>query len=541
MSSDVAPKKQNFLQGAGILAISVAVVKVISALYKIPLNNVIGSEGYAYFLQTYSIYSLLLIISTAGLPVAVSRMIAEAKDPARVNRINRASLILFTGLGLVGTLIMMVLAKPLAAAMGVPDCSITFVALGPAVLFVCVNSAFRGYFQGHSNMTPTALSQVIEALFKLLLGLLLAFLIQKISGILINSVAGAILGVTVGSVFAFVYLALEYYRSGSEERKFGFGEDPEPISAAIKELLAIAVPITIGSAGLQLFDLIDSAMIMHRLRDAANMSYDAAKNLRGLYGTAQTMFGLPSAFVTPFTATLIPAIANALKDKNRKAAEKVTDDELRIMSMIIMPCGVGLCVLGTPIIQLLYPRYDETDCAVAGTLLSIIAVAVILNALVLLMNTVLQGYNYVSLPIITMIAGGLVKVIVNFILVGIPAVNIYGAPIGTILCFITIAGLDYFCLQRLLKHPPKILKLMKKTILACAVMGVAAWGSNALLAQFLSVKIACAGAIVIAVAVYAAMIFLLKMISYEDCLMLPKGKKIAALLRIAPTANAESE
>ena len=533
-------KKQNFLQGAGILSLATILVKIISALYKIPLNNIIGKEGYTYFLQTYSVYSLLLVISTTGLPVAVSRMIAA--DGARGNyaqlrRTNQASLVLFGGLGLIGTLIMMLFPRALASIMSIPDCSVTFLALGPAVLFVCVNASFRGYFQGQENMTPTGVSQVIEALFKLVLGLLLAKLILGSGGVLVNSVAGAILGVTVGSAFAFVYLFLIFRKN---YRLLPAGDpsmEVKSLGSTVLELLAIAVPITIGSAGLQLFDLIDSSMVMHRLENSAALSYDIAKELRGLYGTAQTLFGLPGALVIPFTATLIPAVSACKAKGDDDGAYRTACSEIRIMSMLILPMGVGMFALARPIIGLLYPAYSASDCALTGTLLAILSIAVILNGLTVLLNALMQAHGHVRVPVVNLLIGGLVKVIVNYVLVGIPSLNIYGAPWGTVCCYVTVTVLDVLSVRRLLQQPPHVLQLLKKILLVSAVMGVFAYAANRVLLLFLSPRIACTLAIVGAVCVYFLGILLSKAVTYEDCLLLPKGDKIAKLLRIEREAE----
>ena len=531
-------KKQSFLQGAGILALATVAVKLIGALYKIPLNNVIGKEGYAYFLQSYDIYALLLTISTAGLPVAMSRMIADAQargNLAQVRRINETSMWVFLGIGIFGTLLMTALCKPLAIMMGIPDGWPVILCLGPAVLFVCVNSSFRGFFQGQSNMTPTGISQVIEAACKLLLGLLLAFIIMKLSENVIGSVAGAILGVTIGSVLAFIYLYLEYRKTAPALEDNGATQPSKTVRATMEELLTIAIPITIGSAGLQVINLIDNALIMRRLQDAAGFNYEAAKGLRGLYGTAQTLFNLPSALVMPFTISLIPAIAACMAKKDRKGALSTENSGIRIMTLLILPCGVGLCVLGQPIVRLLYSsNYTNADIATAGNLLSIVSIAVILNGLVLLLNAIMQAHGFVSLPVINMIVGGIVKVIVNFILVGIPEINIYGAPIGTVISFLVITVLDILCLNRTIKDPPNVLKLMARPALACLFMGMAAYSVDGLLSEVMSPKLSCIFGIMAAVGVYAILVLALKIITYEDCLLLPKGEKIAKLLRIEP-------
>ena len=196
------PKKQNFLQGAALLAIATAIVKLIGALYKLPLNMAIGAEGYSYFITAYDIYAVLLLISTAGLPVAVSRMISQASTLEKYNRMRkifRTALTIFTILGVITSVLMIGGAKWLANIMNQPDAWIAIACLGPCGILMCLMSAYRGYFNGQSNMVPNAVSQVIEALGKLLIGLALAFIIVKQTGSVALAAGGAIIGVTVGS------------------------------------------------------------------------------------------------------------------------------------------------------------------------------------------------------------------------------------------------------------------------------------------------------------------------------------------------------
>ena len=542
-------KKQSFLQGAGILAIATIVVKIIGAFYKIPLVNIIGPTGTAYFNKAYSIYAVLLTISTAGLPVAMSRMIADAMSRgnlAQVRRINESSFRLFLAIGIFGTILMTVFCKPLAVIMGIPDGWPVILALGPAVLFVCVNSSFRGLFQGQSIMTPTGISQVIEAACKLFLGLLLAVFFKKIlegtvigvstDGGMIGSASGAILGVTVGAVLAFVYLLRKYRGYAPTLEDNGATQPTKTVRATIRELLTIAVPITIGSAGLQLIALVDNALITHRLVGAAGLEHDAALLLQDIYGSIEYLFNLPGALVLPFTISLIPAISASLAKRDQKGAYSVESSGLRIMTLLILPCGVGLSVLGRPIVGLLYSaKFTDPQITVGGILLSILSVAVIFNGLILMLNAILQAHGFVFLPVINMIAGGIVRLILNYILVGLPGLHIYGAPIGTVISFLVITVLDIYCLGRTLKNPPNVLQLMVKPVIACVFMGLAAYSVNGLLSLSISPRLSCIIAIMVAVVVYFILVLALKIITYEDCILLPKGEKIAKILRISPS------
>jgi stage V sporulation protein B len=538
-SNNPSEKKQSYLQGAAILALGTALVKVIGALYKVPMMSILGTKGFGYFNIAYDIYSVLLTISTAGLPVAMSRMISEAQtlgNTDQIKRIYKASLYVFLIIGIAGCSFMMLFARQLAGFMNSPNSWFAMRCLAPAVLFVCIISSYRGFFQGQSIMTPTAISQIMEALSKLIIGLALAWVFTRLAGSDDNGpiygAGGAILGVSIGTVLSALYLSWKHRRATTALPATAPGTSAKSMQDTMKVLLSIAVPITIGSAGLQIINVIDSKLVLGRLINAVGYSQEYADSLKGIYSGAQTLFNLPAAFVVPITASVIPAITAQLTRRDHNAALKTEESAIRIMSLLALPCGIGLAVLSRPIQQLLYTRYTAEELAVATPLLAILGVAVIFNCIVLLTNAIMQAHGYVSTPVVTMLIGGVVKVIINYILVSRPAINITGAPIGTLCCYITITALNLFAMRRLLRQTPKLLHLMAKPILATAAMAVVAFMAYDVLSSFLGNAIACLGAIALAAVVYVVFVVVLKIITVDDCMLLPKGDKIAKLLHI---------
>ncbi len=526
-------KRQSFLQGAAILALATAVVKVIGACYKIPLGAVIGDAGYGYFTTAYDIYSVLLMISTTGLPVAMSRMISEARTlnhHAQIQKIYKTSLIVFLTIGIAGSGGMLLFCKPLAQWMNSPNSWIAIASLAPALFFICLISAYRGFFQGQSNMTPTAVSQIFEALSKLIIGLSVAWLVMKKTQSAAAAAGGAIVGVTVGCVISAAYLG---YRHHSASRSLEAAGGPvKSTGATARQLLSIAVPITLGSAGLQIINLIDAKIVMQQLLGPAGFAQADADVLKGIYNFCQTIFNLPCAFITPITVSIIPAVTEHLTLKNRRGARMVEESGLRITALLCMPCAVGLAVLSGPILQMLR-GYSGANLQTGAAILAILGAAVIFNSLVLLTNAIMQAHGYVSLPVINMLIGGVVKVIVNYILVGRADVNITGAPIGTLCCYVTICALNLIAMRRVVSTHPRVLATMVKPLLSAAAMGLAAFMSYDVLATYLpSQKLACLLAICVAAVVYCIFVVVLKTITREDCALLPKGDKIAKLLRI---------
>jgi stage V sporulation protein B len=216
-------KKQNFLQGAALLAIATAIVKIIGALYKLPLNMAIGAEGYSYFTTAYDIYAVLLLVSTAGLPVAVSRMVSEAStldQYTRLRKIFRTALVIFTVLGAISSVLMIGGAKYLANLMNQPDAWISIACLGPCGILMCLTSAYRGYFNGQGNMLPSSISQVIEAMFKMVVGLVAAVVILQLGGTVPTAAAAAILGVTLSCLVSVIYLYSVFHKQAEPEFLF---------------------------------------------------------------------------------------------------------------------------------------------------------------------------------------------------------------------------------------------------------------------------------------------------------------------------------
>ena len=555
-------KKQNFLTGAAILSLSTIVVKVIGMLYKLPLNRIIDSQGFAYFNKAYAIYTVLLVISTTGLPVAMSRMVSEARakeNGRQMQRIFHTAMIAYLTIGFLGSGIMMFFPHWLASdVMSMPNAWVSIFALGPAVLCICIASACRGFFQGQGDMTPTAVSQVIEALGKLLLGLGFAWIVKEQTGDLALSSGASIAGISIGAAVSALYVYVKYRRN--RRTVSALGGEAESYGKTAKKLLAIAVPITLGAAGLQLINLVDEIMVTRRLLEAADATAETAQtwmgemlrlakagmagepwsdvmqtaveNQSGVYALCQTIFNFPTAFFPCITAAIIPAITAHLTRNDQKNVRMVQNSALRLTGLIAWPCMIGLLTLSEPIMALL-GRYGDSRVQMAAVLLALLAPTVLINGVTTVTTAIMQAHNRPWLPMLNMLIGGIVKVVVNYILVGNPSIGILGAPIGTLACFTVYMVLNVFTMHRVMSEPPKLLRAMWKSGIAAVVMGVAAYGTYFVLPKFITnVTLCCLGAIGVAVVVYALMVILLKVITYDDCMLLPKGEKIAKILKI---------
>ena len=554
--NDQPIKKQTFLQGTAVLAMATVLVKLMGFLFKVPLNNIIGEDGFGYFNTAYDVYNVLLMISTTGLPVAMSRMISQAQtlgNHAQIKRIYRTSLYVFLTIGMLGSLGMLFFCRQLSVMVTTNENSwAAIAALAPCVLLICLVSAYRGFFQGQSNMTPTSVSQIFEAVTRLVVGLGLAWLVMKLTGKayvrmqgivlapgetaqdygdITLAAGGAILGVTLGSLISVVYLHHKF-RQSNQILSLG-GGTAKSTRSTMKELLSIAVPITLGSAGLQIINLFDTMIYMRRLTGALQWTEKMADSAKGVYNFCQTVFALPCSFIPTITIAVIPAITASLTRKDLAEAKATSESSVRTMALIAMPCAAGLFVMAEPVIRLLCSTYTEDRIQLAATMLAILGLTVIFNSLVLLLNAIMQAHGDVVTPVVNMLIGGIIKIIVNYILVGQPNLNIVGAPIGTFICYISITALDLIAMKRHISARPAIFKNIIRPGLASAIMGAATFMVYRVLSNAISSwKLACLLSLAFAVVLYAVLVVFLRCLTYEDCMLLPKGEKIAKILRI---------
>ncbi len=545
-------KGQNYMHGAAILTVGVIIMKILGFFYKIPLGNILGDEGYSMFMGAYSIYYIFFTLATAGLPVALSRLVAEADANGRAKQEEktfRVALVTFTVIGLVFALIMFCFPQWLAASyLENPDAAPSVRAMAPAILLVCIVSAYRGYCQGNGNMLPTTVDEVLEVFFKVVSGLVIAVLVLRAYKgspmALPMGSAGAIFGVSIGSAVSLAYMIVYKHRHYSVlSAPYTGGIDPndipdddelvDPAMKIVKDILSIGIPIATGACIMALLNSVDSKLCMNRLQSAAGFSYREAKVLYGVYGKAQTLFNLPAAFITPLTISIVPAISGALAKGDKKTAGTVSEDSLRISAFLAIPMGVGLAVLAKPIMDVLYPG---SHLAGAG-LLQVMGVASFFVCLVLMENAILQASGREKLTMVTLITGGIIKIIINWFLVARRDINIYGAPVGTLCSYCAMAAMDYVFMCRTLSSRPRLLRVFSGPLAASALMGLTAWGVYGLGTRLLGqgrigTLLAMCAAIGAAVIVYLVTAIVFRAVTREDMKLIPGGEKIARILHM---------
>ena len=570
-----ARNKQTFLQGAIILLVATVLVKVIGVLFKMPLTNIIGATGMGYFNIAYGLFNTLYALSVAGLPVAVAKMVAENAAARRfrdVRRIHHLSTLAFLVTGTVGTLIMFFGAKPYVTFNKNEEALYAVAVMAPAILFVCLTSSFRGYYEGLRNMYPTAVSQVVEALGKLIFGMLFAtYMMDKgmteyeqlgtVFGkvcaspeharldVLPYAAAGAIAGIAVSTVLGTLYLWLRHHVRGDGITQSELKNSPMPAGRRklMRSLVRIAVPVCLGSLVLNITTIIDISSITNRLstalaKDSATilgmysgaipfaMEISGVPNfLYGTYTMAVTIFNLVPAITTTFGVSALPVIASAWATHNRSELTRGIESVLRITSLVAFPAGCGLFALAEPILLLLYPS-EAAAVQIAAPMLRTLGVAVMFVSLATPVNSMLQAIGRVNVPVKLMLVGGALKLTTNYIFIADPSINIQVAPYGTLICYAFILFFSVPILCRSAETTISLVQTFFKPFMAAVLCGFCAWATYGLCSKVISQELSTLIAITIAGVFYVVCLFLLRAIVKDDILMLPGGEKIAKTL-----------
>ncbi len=526
------------LKGTAILAIAGIMVKVLGAIFKIPLNALIGVEGLAYYSYAYPLYSLLLVIATAGLPVAISRLVSEKiaiNDYNSAQRVFKISRWLMFGVGLVAFVICFFGAELMAEYVYKdPGAVLPIKAIAPALIFVPIMSSYRGYFQGTQNMNPTAISQFVEQIVRVAVGLLATVLLLDMG--LDAAAAGATFGAPMGAIGGLVVIALIYKLNGKAiTYHINHSIKPQKHESnwqIIKQILAIAIPITIGASIAPVMNFADSAIVVRRLLDAGYALGEARDLFGELSGYCTTMIGLPQVITQGIAVSMVPAVAAAFKLKNKGELTDSINMGMRISMIVGMPCAVGMMVLAEPILVFIFGTDEETIAAAihAAPTLQIMCAGVVFMALLSTTNGILQGIDKQLLPVKNEAISAVFKIVVTYVLVAIPSLNIMGAAIGSVVAYGIAFGLNLRDLYKYSRVKMDITLVFVKPIAASLLMGAAAFAAFRLLLMVIeSQTLAMFGSIMVGVIAYVVLIFALKAIKKEEIAMLPKGDKLVKI------------
>jgi len=547
-------RKPNFLKSAAILAATGIFVKIVGAIYQIPILNVLGDEGAGYFHVTYMVYGLLLAISTAGVPVALSRLVSSAAANGNTPLIKRYYSVAMPAIMIIGIVVMSIMfffADGLAELMGSSLAATGIRVLAPAVFFVCIISVYRGYAQGFQNMIPTAASQVIEVVSKAVFGIVVAFYLARTGSQPQFVSAGAITGVTVGlglCIPVMMWYKWKIDKANLQSGEFETSKEsklPELLSKnrALMRFLRVSITISLSASFMSIMGVIDTSVVSNRLQSAFILSEQDAMAQLGIFRKGLSIYNLPPSLVMPLAVSIIPAIAAAVAQKNKTEASIITQSSVKLTNLFAMPACIGIMILAGPILKALYydPRQTPETVATMTTILVILGAASYFVCLQHMTIATLQANGYERVALMTFPAGAAVRIALSYTLVAIPGIGIIGSPIATLACFAVIVILNIIFITLKVKERMKVIDGFLKPLICALIMAAVAYltyngmywlGSGILGTGVNAVRIYLVAAIVIAVIVYVILVILTKAIKKEDLVYIPKGDKLAKFLKI---------
>lgn len=579
-------KSQSLLNGAFVLVVATVLVKVIGALFKIPLSMLIGEVGRGYFNTAYEIYTPLYSISMAGLPVAVSRMVAKERSLGHfrdVRMTRKVAVRLFLLTGAVGTLLMFAIAYPYTRfVVGYTENIWCVLAIAPSIFFCCCMSTYRGYYEGLQNMIPTAISQVIEALSKLVIGLGVTYIFlhsqlnrfengkeifgtvytnknEALAAIYPYAAATAVLGVTIGTILGYIFLAIRHRIVGDGITKSDLVNSPRPEDSKViaKSLVMTALPVAASSLILNVTNLIDAATIQNRLayamakapelvRGQYGAQLDAAgvldsqivKYLYGVYGEVLDFKNLVPTITMTLGISAIPIISAAWAKRDSRTIKTTIESVIRVTMFIALPVGFGLAAVSY---NLLNTFYSDSSATIGAPILTVYGISVFLFAVSSPITNMLQALGRTDIPLKSLCVGAVVKIILNYILIGNPVINIDGAPIGSIVCYIIVVGINLYSIIKITDVKINFGSVFIKPLICSAISAVIAFITVSLFSRMLGGvgdpeamingnSISLVISVIMAVVAYIIPLLFLKGISKDDLEMIPKGEKIAKKL-----------
>lgn len=542
-------KKQTLQESALLLMLSTLLVKIISAFFKIPLasNYILGDLGFGYFSVAHDIFMPFYVLAISGLPVAVSHITAEYIAQNRFADIKKIfyltrKIFVFAGIGLAALMSAIVLPIAFASSTNF-DALYSIFAVIPSIFLMFLISAYRGYYEGFCNMYPTSISKLIEAFGKLILGLGLAYLTIKITKNPALAAGAAMLGITLGALIATIYLHISFKKNGEKLilNDFGLSNEPINIKKTVKLILLLAVPMAVSSLASSAVALIDvvtlksiiSANATGYWKEISGNYPDLLNSFIGeegiaigefttfLYGVrskAFTIYNLVPTITMAFGVGALPILTECCVKKDKDGVKENLNGILKLISIIALPAGIGLVALSKPIMKLLY--FDVTNFG--GNLLLVYGIAAIFAGFAIPLTSILQSFNRQFSALRNIIIGIILKLITNIFLISSLEINLFGAAIGTIVCYLYITISHLVSIYTTVGNVICLKNTLLKPFISAFCCGISAY----LISMISESKFVTCVGIFVAVLVYVILIILLKTFSKQEIFNLPKGEKL---------------
>ena len=572
---DKRPQSQSLLGGAAVLMMTTVLVHLINIFYKIPITYLIGEIGRGYFTTAYELYTPIYAISMAGLPVAVSKMISERMAAGKykeVRKIRDAARRAFLVTGILGTAIMLLLARPFTEGIvGSPKAYWSVLAIAPSIFVCCIMSTYRGYYEGLRNMTVTGNSQVVESISKLMFGVVLAqFVLKKgldqwhatgmafgvpcenkvdvINAAAPYSAAAAIGGVTIGTILALLYCFIIYHAKGdgiSEEDLLGSPE-PDEVGSLVKILVRTVIPIATSALVLNITNFIDTSTVQSRLKFAVAAGEDTIRNmypvinqldiqtedikdfLYGCYGVALDFRNLIPTVIMALGVSAIPVLAASYSTKDQAGMQNAIRTVVKTATVLAVPAGFAMAAISKPMLKVLYPQSLSTG--ISAPFVAIFGISALFLAISTPLNNMLQAVGRADVPVKSLLIGATAKIICNFVLVSNPQINIKGAPVGTVLCYVIIVANNMLVLLKVTGCKLNWFDCILRPIFVGALAGGAGFLVVYLSTPYLAPVLVCTLSLIVTFLIWLYSLMIFKVVTKSYILSLPKGKKIAKVL-----------
>ena len=509
-----------------MLSLSGIICKIIGAVYRVPLSNILGAREMGYYQMAYPYYTFLVTVSTAGIPIAVSKLVAEKlslKDECGASKVLNTARRSLLAIGLICSLALFLLADTLSKIASLPAISVPLKIISPSLVFVALVSGYRGYMQGRMNMTLTAVSQTVEQVSRLAAGVGFSLLFKDFGPGW--AAGGAMTGVLVSEICGYAVMAahcrIKGYIAKNKDCRHKKGG-----AAVLKSIYKIAFPVTIGALAVSAVSVIDSSMIM-RILIKNGFSENSASSAYGLLaGFVSPVINMPSVLTGAVSVSVVPAVSAAAARKNITRAAYIANTGFRLVMIVSFPCAIGLFILAEPILGLMYSSLDALELKSAVYLLRLLSPCVVLLGITQICSGVLQGMGRTVLPVTAMLLGALLKVFIGLWLIKIPGVNIAGAAIGTLICFFAAAFACFLFLKKYAKMSADVKDAFLIPFLSALLMGVLVFITEGYIKGAVGTIISVLAGIVS----YAIILLKLGGVRPEDMRFVPGGEKLGGFL-----------
>ncbi len=533
-------KGTSFMKNVAMLMAAQILIKILGFVYRLVIINIegFGDIGNGYYDAGYTVYSLLLTLSSVGIPTVISKLVSERVaigDHRGAYRIFQTSLKIFTAIGAFFSIALFFGADLIASKiLNVPNIKYVLMVLAPAIMFVASSSVIRGYFAGLGSQKATSVSQTLEQFFNCVLTITFVYLlVGKDPAIM---AAGGNVSTTLAILISFTYLYI-FYRRRKKGIMFDCEEQTVPQEdktpgKLIKTIFAISIPMTIGSLISVINSMIDTVTISNCIQTAFSgiLSTKAeleakAMELSGLLSKVVTIIHLPLAITGAFCTALVPAISSAISVKDYKTVNKRLSFSFFASLLIILPCMAGLIALAGPILKLIYPNAQSGE-----KILVLSTITMIFCSINYVIEGGLYGFGKVHIPAIALGVGAVVKLIMNLWLISNPNINIYGAVYSSIACQVILFAICMYYLNKEIKLQISFKNHILKPAIASGIMGALAYFAYKILVNVAGNAISTITAIALGVISYVILVLVMKMLTKEDIYMIPFGTKIYSVL-----------